>query len=296
MAHPLTAARQRDTSDELQRLAYLQVCDSVFPVGAFALSNGMETFVQRDFIRSDRDFYEYLHDYLEVAAYKEIGHMVLAGRLAQEGRNSQASFERKLTELDKLVAALQSPREIRDGQHKMCMRFIKLADQMEDDPLQARDSRRPSPASLVEGARHRPGQPRPHASQPSGSPSSFAGEPSARTIPHLDAYKRLIDSGRCYGLHAIAMGLFAVDKAPNLREAAVTYCYSLLSALVVCAVKAVPISQYAGQIALRDNFPAIVNAVELAFTLSPDDLGVSGAYLDIASMQHETLYSRLYMS
>ena len=296
MAHPLSAARQRDASDELQRLAYLQVCDSVFPVGAFALSNGMETFVQRDFIRSDRDFDEYLHDYLEVAAYKEIGHMVLAGRLAQEGRSSQASFERKLTELDELVAALQSPREIRDGQHKMCMRFIKLADQMEDAPLQARDSRRPSPAAPDKASQRQPEQPaRPHAAHPRNfSPSS--GGPSTRTIPHLDAYKRLIDSGRCYGMHAIAMGLFAADKAPNLREAAVTYCYSLLSALVVCAVKAVPISQYAGQIALRDNFPAIVNAVEEAFTLSPDDLGVSGAYLDIASMQHETLYSRLYMS
>ena len=98
------------------------------------------------------------------------------------------------------------------------------------------------------------------------------------------------------GLHAIVMGLFAADKAPDLREAAITYCYSLISALTVCAVKAVPISQYAGQIALRDSFPAVVDAVDLAFTLHPDDLGISGAYLDIASMQHETLYSRLYMS
>lgn len=97
-------------------------------------------------------------------------------------------------------------------------------------------------------------------------------------------------------MHSIVMGLYAADKAASLRDAAVTYCYSLLSALTVCAVKAVPISQYAGQVALSRAFPEIVAAVDLAFTLTPDDLGVSGAYIDIAAMQHETLYSRLYMS
>ena len=108
------------STEELNRLNYLQVCDSMFPVGAFALSNGMETFVQRDLIRSESEFEEYLHDYLEVAAYKEVGHMVLAGRLAEDRRASQRTFERKLAALDELVTALQSPREIREGQHKMC--------------------------------------------------------------------------------------------------------------------------------------------------------------------------------
>lgn len=299
-------------TEELNRLNYLQVCDSMFPVGAFALSNGMETFVQRDLIRSESDFEEYLHDYLEVAAYKEVGHMVLAGRLADDRRASQRTFEQKLTALDELVDALQSPREIREGQHKMCIRLIKLADQMEDNPLQARDVRQQGKVNSAHNTgnavhdahgSNRMAQPagrrRAHevpSSSATSSENDMRGIDQSRTIPHLDAYARLIAQGDCYGLHAIAMGLFAADKAPNLREAAVTYCYSLLSALVVCAVKAVPISQFAGQIALRNSFPDVVRAVDLAFRLEPDDLGVSGAYLDIASMQHETLYSRLYMS
>ena len=289
---------------ELRRLAFLQVCDSVFPVGAFALSNGMETFVQRDFIRTDGDFEEYLHEYLQVAAYREVGHMVLAGRLAAETRTGDgADFRSRLADLDDLVAALQSPREIREGQHRMCMRLITLADQMEGTPLRPADSRAASAhvgaarrGALRRGAgahaiaRH-------DAPRHSDAPVDTGRRPVApRGIPHLDAYAELIDAHRCLGLHAIAMGLFAADRAPDLREAAVTYCYSLLSALVVCAVKAVPISQVAGQAALRDSFPDVVAAVDLAFTLEPDDLGVSGAYLDIAAMQHETLYSRLYMS
>lgn len=292
MAYALNTPRRRTSNArehsfdiiELRRLNYLQVCDSVFPVGAFALSNGMETFVQHDIIRSNRDFADYLHNYLEVAAYKEIGQMVIAGRIARDRRLSTTGFTRKITELDSLATALQAPREIREGQHKMCLRMIKLADQMESNPLQPMDARHEGSARHTVNMRH-------NAMDPVSSTPSVD-----RTIPHVDAYKALIDTGHCLGLHAIVMGLFAADKAPDLREAAITYCYSLISALTVCAVKAVPISQYAGQIALRDSFPAVVDAVDLAFTLHPDDLGISGAYLDIASMQHETLYSRLYMS
>lgn len=262
---------------EMHRLSILQVCDSVFPIGAFALSNGMETFVQRDMLHSPEDFERYLKNYLEIAAYKEIGQMVVAGRTALDGRLSDIGFTSRIRQLDELCTALQSAREIREGQTRMCLRMIKLADQMEDRPLQPVDTRHARPG--WDTISHKP-----------------ASEDNRRTIPHLDRYKELIDSGACIGLHSIAMGLFAADKAPSLREAAVTYCYSLLSALTVCAVKAVPISQYAGQVALSRAFPEIVAAVDLAFTLKPDDLGISGAYLDIAAMQHETLYSRLYMS
>ena len=315
---------------EMRRLSVLQVCDSVFPVGAFALSNGMETFVQRDFLRTSGDFEQYLKNYLEVAAYREIGQMVIAGKIAMDGRVSDAGFDRKIADLDALCAALQSAREIRDGQTRMCKRMIKLADQMEERPLQpadARDARHVPPSKT--GKTNKPKSmtlmrdtatsstaspdtaPHCETASTSSAPGAMASGITARnqsrrmphsanavprTIPHLDRYKRLIDNGTCLGLHSIAMGLFAVDRAPSLREAAVTYCYSLLSALTVCAVKAVPISQFAGQVALNRARSEIVAAVDLAFTLKPDDLGISGAYIDIAAMQHETLYSRLYMS
>ncbi|KFI47998.1 urease accessory protein UreF [Bifidobacterium biavatii] len=237
---------------EARRLAMLQVCDSVFPVGAFALSNGMETFVQRDFLRRGPDFEQYMKNYLEVAPYKEIGQMVIAGRYATDARLSSRGLTAKLVELDELASALQSAREIREGSERMCTRLVKLADQMD----------------------------------------AGCGQRS----PSLDLYAGLIRDGRCRGLHSIAMGLYAADHAPDVRDAAIMYGYSLLSALTMCAAKAIPLSQYAGQVALHDSFPRLVHAVDVAMTLKPDDLGISGAYLDIAAMQHETLYSRLYMS
>lgn len=113
---------------ESRRLAMLQVCDSVFPVGAFALSNGMETFVQRDFLRRGADFEEYMKNYLEVAPYKEIGQMVLAGKYATDSRVSRKGLAERLIELDELASALQSAREIREGSERMCTRLVKLAE------------------------------------------------------------------------------------------------------------------------------------------------------------------------
>lgn len=44
----------------------LQICDSLFPVGAFTLSNGLETYVQHDIITSPKGLEEYLHSYISV--------------------------------------------------------------------------------------------------------------------------------------------------------------------------------------------------------------------------------------
>ena len=270
---------------QARHLAMLQVCDSVFPVGAFALSNGMETFVQRDFLRRGADFEQYMRDYLAVAPYKEIGQMVLAGKYGTDRRLSAAGLERKIVALDELASALQSAREIREGSERMCTRLLKLVRQMDD----ARETQN-APRDAQDGeiiAVHE------HATERhrlEGATDALYGSPK------LDLYARLIASGRCRGVHAIAMGLYAADHAAGVREAAVTYGYSLLSALTMCAAKAIPLSQYVGQVALHDSFPRLIRAVDIALTLKPEDLGISGAYIDIAAMQHETLYSRLYMS
>lgn len=308
---------------ESRRLAMLQVCDSVFPVGAFALSNGMETFVQRDFLRRGADFEQYMKNYLDVAPYKEIGQMVLAGKYGTDARLSQRGLASRLAELDELASALQSAREIREGSERMCVRLVKLVRQMD--------------AGQVEADRHRGAYAPGRAGDSAGSDgpeaagdSSTANDRAANRAadnraaredeviavhktgterhrlhgsadnvqgsPALDLYASLMESGRCRGLHSIAMGLYAADHATSIRDAAVMYGYSLLSALTMCAAKAIPLSQNAGQIALHDSFPRLVRAVDVAMTLKPEDLGISGAYLDIAAMQHETLYSRLYMS
>lgn len=332
---------------EARRLAMLQVCDSVFPVGAFALSNGMETFVQRDFLKRGADFEQYMKNYLEVAPYKEIGQMVIAGKYATDARISTHGLASKLIDLDELSSALQSAREIREGSERMCTRLVKLAQQMDAGQAQTSDGHRSEHSSVTLGAANpsstanpanpanpantaNPANPtNPNSTATTAIPAnsthtSMAADATHRMpredeiiavhknrterykltdaadglygSPSLDIYAKLIHDGRCRGLHSIAMGLYAADHAPDIRDAAIMYGYSLLSALTMCAAKAIPLSQYAGQVALHDSFPRLVRAVDIAMTLKPEDLGISGAYLDIAAMQHETLYSRLYMS
>jgi urease accessory protein len=328
---------------EARRLAMLQVCDSVFPVGSFALSNGMETFVQRDMLRRGDDFEEYVKNYLDIAPYKEIGQMVLAGKYASDSRMRRAGLAKHLIELDELASALQSAREIREGSERMCSRLVTLATQMDAGQAQTSDGHRSgghhSDGQSSDGRRGNPQSDSvaaTHGSADNGitdatdaSIASATAESDTSDISHaddrehdiiavheqgterhrlqdaadglygspaLELYAELIGTGQCRGLHPIAMGVYAADHAPDIRDAAIMYGYSLLSALTMCAAKAIPLSQYAGQVALHNSFPRLVRAVDIAMTLRPEDLGISGAFIDIAAMQHETLYSRLYMS
>ena len=266
-----------ETSGLLGRLSLLQTCDSVFPVGAFALSNGMETFVQRDMLRSGEDFREYLKNFLEVAPYKELGQMLLAARLTAGSRTIE-EFTQRVTKLDSLATALQSAREIREGSHRMCVRLMKLMERMAPSSRKRKRLQRADDDGTV----------------PTQDAQDYGAD--SRTSLHLVRYQSLVESGRCVGLHPIAMGVYSADNSHDLQDAGLTYGYSLLSALTMCAAKAIPLSQYAGQRALHESFPDLIRAVDVALHLDLDDLGISAAYLDIAAMQHETLYSRLYMS
>jgi len=64
--------------NELKRLYMLQICDSLFPIGAFTLSNGLETYVQRGVVHSPETLAAYLADYLALAPYQELGVAALA--------------------------------------------------------------------------------------------------------------------------------------------------------------------------------------------------------------------------
>ena len=80
------------------------------------------------------------------------------------------------------------------------------------------------------------------------------------------------------------------------QEALSIYGYSLLSGLTTHAAKCVPLRQLEAQRVLRESFPQLLEAVRTALSVTEDEIGVGGPAFDIFAMQHETLYSRLYMS
>jgi urease accessory protein len=81
------------------------------------------------------------------------------------------------------------------------------------------------------------------------------------------------------------------------RAAAVTaYLQCWVSNLVGAGVKLIPLGQTAGQQVLWDLQDAVREAAELAAGVADDELGAANWGLALASMAHETQYSRLFRS
>ncbi|MCD7824556.1 MAG: hypothetical protein LUH14_01090 [Clostridiaceae bacterium] len=225
--------------EKLSVLQMLQICDSLFPIGAFTLSNGLETFVYKEKLRTPEELSQYLGSYLSVLPYGDLGSMMLA--------YSHSSDWEYLRELDLFCAAWKAPEEVRVGSKKLCSRFLKIWEKIQD-------------------------------------------------YSELSRYRQMISQGKCHGNHSIAVGLYGKAIGLEQNTAAGIYCYSILSAIVTNAVKTVPLSQADGQKLLHGYLPQIDKEVQIAAGLSMEDLGISGTEFDIEAMNHETLYSRLYMS
>jgi urease accessory protein len=96
--------------------------------------------------------------------------------------------------------------------------------------------------------------------------------------------------------YPVALGL--VSAAHDLPEAAAVtaFLHAFTANLISVAVRAVPLGQNDGQKVLATLEPVIFKVAEEALVAGLDDLGTSTFLADIASMAHETQYSRLFRS
>ncbi|MBD2256810.1 urease accessory protein UreF [Pseudanabaena sp. FACHB-2040] len=95
---------------------------------------------------------------------------------------------------------------------------------------------------------------------------------------------------------AVAFGLTAAYWQIDLQTSVLGYLQSWATNLVNAAIKLVPLGQTAGQQLLLNLYPTIETATQSLLLLTDDQLESSGWGLSLASMQHETLYSRLFRS
>lgn len=98
------------------------------------------------------------------------------------------------------------------------------------------------------------------------------------------------------GFHPIALGIYGASLDIEEDLLLCMYSYSVLSAIVNNAVKLVPLSQMEGQRILLKTLGHLETVVEKVRQIQETDLGVSGGAFEIHCMNHEQLYSRLYMS
>ena len=114
--------------------------------------------------------------------------------------------------------------------------------------------------------------------------------------PVLDAYEKRIRSKNCGGHHAIAHGLVAAAASIELPDALLGYLHTYVVGQVSAAVRLIPLGATEGQLTIHALHPYLMEITEFAQNANLDDLAAFTPGLDIRSMQHERLYSRLFIS
>jgi urease accessory protein len=114
--------------------------------------------------------------------------------------------------------------------------------------------------------------------------------------PLVEVWGQAIAEGNAEGHHAIVFGLCARVFEIPLYEAVYSFCYSAAVNMITNAVKLVPLGQLSGQDILFRLEPMLARVAETAIGLEREQVGVCNIGFDIRCMQHEKLYSRLYMS
>jgi urease accessory protein len=74
------------------------------------------------------------------------------------------------------------------------------------------------------------------------------------------------------------------------------FLHGFVSNLVTAGVRLIPLGQTDGQRAIAELEDAVLDAGDHAITASIDDLGSAAVMVDLASMSHETQYTRLFRS
>jgi urease accessory protein len=94
----------------------------------------------------------------------------------------------------------------------------------------------------------------------------------------------------------VAAGLACAIHGIALEMALPLYLHAGVANLINAAVRLIPLGQSDGQLALASLEAAVAETAERALGASVSDIGSAAFMIDIASMQHETQYTRLFRS
>ena len=96
--------------------------------------------------------------------------------------------------------------------------------------------------------------------------------------------------------HAVAVGVAAGVAGIAIEATLPAYLQAFAANVVSAGVRAVPLGQSDGLRVLRRLSPVVRRIAEGAAAASLDDVGGAAILADIASMRHETQYTRLFRS
>jgi urease accessory protein len=105
-------------------------------------------------------------------------------------------------------------------------------------------------------------------------------------------------AGICSGplAYPVVVAAAAAGHDVPLAQALAVYLQALAANWVSAAVRLVPLGQTAGQRVIAALAPVVIATTERALAAAIDDVGGATFRADIASMRHETQYTRLFRS
>jgi urease accessory protein len=118
----------------------------------------------------------------------------------------------------------------------------------------------------------------------------------ARAAWNCDGLDRMIAC--CDGtiVYPVAVGLVSAAHAIPLEPVMHAFLHALASNWISSGARLVPLGQTDSQRVLAALEPVVVATATRALAASPDDLGSATFRADLASMRHETQYTRLFRS
>jgi urease accessory protein len=112
----------------------------------------------------------------------------------------------------------------------------------------------------------------------------------------LARYRDEVDDGHAPGHHATAFGMVAGVLDWGADETAIAFLYSTTALLVGAALRLLPLGQTEGQRVLWRMHPVIERVAREAARREPGEMSAFTPGLDVQSMLHERLESRLFRS
>jgi urease accessory protein len=223
-------------------LSLLQLTDPTLPIGGYAHSSGLETYVQQGIVNNVSTAKSFVTEMLSRnLQYTDAAFVSLAYDAAL-----QQDFK-KIIALDMECSAVKLPFEMRQASQKLGIRLIKIF----------------QPICTNETA---------------------------------DQYRTAIQLKKAAGHYCIVFGLYAAALGIDKKDALTGFYYNAAVGFVTNSVKLIPLGQQDGQVLLFSLQPLIQQLAENTMQPDTDMIGLCCSGFDIACMQHEELYSRLYMS
>lgn len=118
----------------------------------------------------------------------------------------------------------------------------------------------------------------------------------ARAAWTEDNLERAVSACRSVIVYPVAVGLVSAVHGVPLAATLHAFLHALVSNWISAGARLIPLGQTDSQRILAALEPAVANAARCALHASLDDLGSATFRADLASMRHETQYTRLFRS